>query len=467
MTTLPQHWNKSRPTLELRPEQVRGVRLILSNTGTRLFLHPGKGKTAIVLKAFCELKAAGYVDKLLVLAPLRVIMTSWPSQIDGWEDFNHLSYTIIHGDRRARMLEDSDVYLLNYEGLLSKEFTPGAKFLVDFLARGRYMLACDESTKLKNSGSRRFKTLKKILPSFFPRVVMTGTPKPNHLEDLFAQCYVTDLGADLGQYVTAFRNTYMIPAPSGFGYTAQAGAMERVAAKIAPTTLQLEYEEALPSQVIPIWLPMPSKVKEFYKELSKEMLAELGDSMVMAPNSGVLFGKLRQVCQGAIYMGEGFEVLHDLKLDALENLIAELDGEPVMVLYQFKHDVERIRERLGYEVPYIGSGVSATQGAAWCKQFAAGDIPLLLGHPQSIALGVDGLQNCCGNVIWFGLDQSWENTYQANLRIVRSGSKSEQVYIYQIMMECATERSVLRNVSGKQLSEAEFCRLLREEMANE
>jgi len=363
------------------------------------------------------------------------------------------------------MLEDRDVYLVNYEGLLSKEWS-GA-FLDKFLSTGRFMLACDESTKLKNSASRRFKNLKKILPKFWPRVIMTGTPKPNNLEDLFAQCYVTDCGKDLGQYATAYRQQYMMRHPSGFGYTPQHGAFERVAARIAPTTLQLEYEEAVPSQIIPVWVPMPKEVKPFYDELRKEMLSTLGDSIVMATNAGVLFNKLRQVCQGALYVeGEEYHVLHNAKLDALENIIEELDGEPVLVMYQFKHDLARIRERLG-DVPHIGSGVSAAQGAAWCRQFSAGEIPVLLGHPQSIAHGVDGLQQACNNIIWFGLDQSWDNTYQGNLRVVRSGSKAEQVFIYQILLECATERSVLRNVSGKQNSEAEFCAILREELIDE
>lgn len=469
MTTLTPQWSKSRPKLELRPEQLRGVEIILRGEGARLFLHPGKGKTATTLKAFCILKQLGYVDKLLVLAPLRVVMTSWPAQLNHWEDFSHLRYQIIHGDRAGAMNVEADVYLMNYEGLLSPEWDaprPGmSKVAREFLARGKFMLAADESTKLKNSGSRRFKQLKKYLPEFLYPVILTGTPKPSKLEDLFAQCYVTDSGRDLGTFVSHFRQQYMMKAPNGFGYIAQPGAMERVATKIAATTLQLEYEEAVPTQRIPIVLDMPDSARKLYDELRQEFLVTLGDSVVMAPNSGALFNKLRQVMQGALYTEKDvWSRIHDTKLDYLESLLAELDGEPALVLTQFRHDVERIRERLGYEVPYIGSGTSATQGAAWCQQFSAGDLPVLLGHPQSIALGVDGLQNNCNNVIWFGLDQSWELTYQAELRVARHGSKADQVYIYQIMLDCPTERAVLRNVSGKQKSEAEFCRLLREEL---
>jgi hypothetical protein len=414
------------------------------------------------------------VDHLLVLAPLRVIMTSWPAQIGKWDFCDGMTYQIVHGDRAACLNVMADVYLLNYEGLLSKEFDPDKKHVHEWLAGKRVWLAADESTKLKNSASRRFKKLKRILHYFTTRIIMTGTPTPKHLEDMFAQCYVTDLGKDLGKYVTHFRQAYMVKHLSGYtaqyprGYTAQPGAMERVAAKIASTTLQLEYEEALPSQVIPIIVPMPPAAKLLYTELKNELLAEIGETTVMAVNAGVLFNKLRQLAQGAMYTSQDVWVhIHDAKLDALEGILEELNGEPTIVLVQFRHDVERIRARFGADIPYIGSGTSATAGAEACTQFSAGVLPVLLGHPSSIALGVDGLQQSCNNVIWFGLDSSWELTYQANLRVVREGNKADQVFIYQIMVDCPTERAIIRNVNRKEADENEFCRLLREEIANE
>jgi hypothetical protein len=442
--------------------------LIVKGLGARLFLHPGKGKTSTVLKAFTILQRAGIVDHLLVLAPLRVITTSWPSQLDYWEDFAHLSYTLVHGNRAKAMDEVRDVYLMNVEGLLSKQWAPTSALnpiAESFLSRGRFMLAIDESTKMKNANSRRFKVLKRYLHKFSHRTIMTGTPKPNKLEDLFAQCYLTDTGKDLGQYITHFRRQYMVPDSSGFGYAAQPGAMERVAAKIAPTTLQLEYEEAVPSQVIPIWLPMPPDAMKQYKELEKEFLTSIEGQLVMAPNSGVLYGKLRQIAQGAIYDAEKNVIeVHTAKLDALESLLEELDGEPAFCLIQFRHDTARIRGRLGYDVPCIASGTSAAKGAEFAAAFSHGAIPLLLGHPQSVAHGIDGLQNACNNLIWFGQDASYENNYQSHLRIIRHGSKAEQVFIYRIMMDCGIERAILAAVSGKQQSEEEFLTTLRSYM---
>ena len=438
-----------------------------------MFLPPGKGKTSTVLKAFSVLKKMDMVDCLVVLAPLRVVTTSWPQELRKWTDFEDLTYAVIHGGSEGRttaMETDVDVYLMNVEGLLTKEWRLGPAnrgyqpnpAALEFLRGRRVMLAIDESTKFKNSGSSRFKTLKKYLPYFPRRVIMTGTPKPNTLEDLFGQCYITDMGEDLGEYITHFRSEYMT---RGYDekWHPQTTAMQRIAEKIAPTTLQLEDTEAMPLQVVDYWVPMPEHCKKEYNQLKKEFLTLIEGKTVMAPNAGALWTKLRQFCQGAIWMPGGQEYInvHDAKLDVFENLMVELGGDPLFCLFQYRHDWERVCKRLGYTVPRIASGVSAAQGAAWCRAFGAGGMPLLLGQPQSVAHGVDGLQNNCNRVCWFGLDWSWENYYQAVRRVARHGSKADQVFIYRILMDCPTERAVLASVEGKKTSEEEFLQILR------
>ena len=478
-------WQRSKPKWNPRSEQVRGMKLIVSSRGSRLFLPPGKGKTSTVLKAFDVLKKLDMVDVLLVLAPLRVIMTSWPGQLDRWQDFEHLTYTTIHGgktERIAAMEENVDVYLMNVEGLLSSEWKltkkNGSYIMNDealrWLQGKRVMLAIDESTKFKNPQSQRFNVIKRYLPFIHRIVIMTGTPKPNTIEDLFAQCFLTDEGQDLGKYITHFRNEFM-----QMGYDGRPkplpGSLERIAERIAPSTLQLEDDEAIPLHVVDLWVKMPPAAQEAYDKLAKEFIVELGESetLIAAPTAAALLNKLRQIAQGAVYVEQGgadaivskdlqpYVEVHDAKLDVLEGLLEELNGDPAFLLYQFKSDVDRIGRRLGSPLPYIGSGTSASQGAAWCRAFGAGGMPLLAGHPASVAHGVDGLQDNCRVVIWFGMDWSWENYYQANKRIARDGTKAESVMVYRILVDCPTEHAVLDSVESKRGSEAQFLAYLR------
>ena len=467
-------WIRTKPALTPRPEQARGVDLIVDGAGARIFLHPGMGKTTLVLKAFQQLKAMGKVERLLVIAPLRVITTSWPSDLAKWSDFEGLTHSLIHGERKEAMDAEADVYLMNMEGLLRPEWSDkkhaATKYALQWLGAKRTMLVVDESTNFKNSQSVRFKVLKRYLHLLHYRTILTGTPQANKLEDLFAQCYITDRGTDLGEYVSHFRLSYMVPAANGFGFEAQPGAPKRVAEKIAATTLQLEYTEAVPSVTVPIIVPIPDKVMTFYRELQKEFIALIDDKLVVTPSAGTTLNKLRQVAQGAIYRDEektGWYELHTAKVDALENLVSELDGEPLFCLTQFKHDVERIRKRLKYDVPYIGSGTSASLGRDYVQAFSMGEIPLLLGHPQSVAHGIDGLQFGCKNVCWFGLPWSYEQYYQGNLRVVRHGSKADQVFIYQILADCSVDKAVLTAITDKKTSESQFLEVLRGFLANE
>jgi len=421
------------------------------------------------------------VDCMLVIAPLRVVATSWPQELNRWEDFDHLTHALIHGGKDARreaMESDVDVYLMNAEGLIGTEFgpiclNPEAKrkryapnpYAEAWFESRRVMLVVDESTLFKDPNALRSQSLKTYLHMTNRRCVMTGTPRPGKLENLFFQCYITDLGEDLGKFITHFRNSYMYPDPDGFGYVEQPGANERVATRIAHSTIVSEGDDDMPTMEVPIWVPMPLDIRTMYTELKREFILALGNSKVMAPNAGVLWGKLRQFAQGSIIdtlsLDKGILHVHDGKLDALEGILNELDGEPAFCLYAYRHDFARINERLKYDVPRVGGGVSITQGKATCQLFAAGQIPLMLGHPASVARGIDGLQNNCSNIIWFGNDPSWEASYQANLRIARHGSKAECVTIYRIMLECSVERAILETCKNKELSEAEFLDVLR------
>lgn len=481
MSQWAQPYRQSKPSFQPRPAQARAIAKVVERN-SRIFLRPGQGKTAAALAAFLQLRAQGKVDCMLVLAPLRVITISWPNQLDHWEEFKHLSYKVIHGAgaknaakaRRDAMSIPADVYLMNVEGLLNHEWrltksnatfgkTAPAQVALEFLKGKRVMLVVDESTMFKDPSTKRFKTLKAYLHYFARTIILTGSPRPGKLEDLWSQCYITDRGADLGGFITHFRNAYMQPSPDGFGYIEQPTAAARVAAKIAPSTIEIEPDEEVPLLPADVLVPVGYLVMEQYNKLRQDFIASIQGHTVMAPHSGVLFGKLRQIAQGALYVNPDKEwiPIHEGKLDALENLLAELNGEPAFCLYEYGHDWQRINQRLGYEVPRIGGGTTASQGRQYAEDFSAGRIPLLLGHPKSVARGVDGLQQNCRNVIWFAQTPSWEENYQANLRIARPGTKATSVTVYRIKADLGIEQALQQIVTSKDDKQADFLSTLR------
>lgn len=414
---------------------------------------------------------------MLVLAPLRVITTSWPKELEKWDFTEDMRGVLVHGGREVRrwamgLKDEVDIYLMNVEGLHSSEWAPNKAgsinpFARQFLKDKKVMLVVDESTKFKNHDSGRFKILKKYLDKFEVRVILTGTPKPNKIEDLFTQCMITDLGRDLGRFVTHFRGDYMVTDSSG-ELRAQPGAFERLAEKIAPTTLNLEDDEAVPLEFVDYWVDLPPQAATHYKELAEEFLTSVDGVEIMTPNEGAKLIKLRQLCQGFLYSPEGpaFNI-HGAKLDVLENLLEELNGDPLFCAYAFKEDIARISERLGYQVPHIGAGVSAALGAERVAAFSNGGLPLLLAHPQSAAHGIDGLQENCNKICWFGSDWSWENTYQLHKRIARHGTSASSVTVYRIMVDCGVEKAILASVERKKNDEGTFLAYLRAAIAED
>jgi hypothetical protein len=462
--------------------------MIVREGGVRLFMPPGKGKTSTVLKAFKILKDADLIDALLVLAPCRVIDTSWPQELKKWADFDSLTYATIHGEeggtalenqmtRRAAMESDADVYLMNIEGLRSSEWCLGKKtsgypvnpYAVKWLKGKRVMLAVDESQRFKSWDSPTTRILKKYLTYFKRRLVLTGTPKEDKLDDLFSQFYITDMGVDFGPHITRFRREYLMRDFDG-NVLPYPDSVDRICAKIAPTTIMLEDDEKVAIQDVDYWVPMPEAAKKIYNQLKKEFLAAIEGKTVMAPNTGVLYNKLRQCAQGAVWLTDDndgrYVTLHGAKHDQLQNLLEELNGDPLFCMYSFRHDYLRMEERIG-QIPRIGGGVSSKAGIEYVNQFGAGALPLLMAHPDSAAYGIDGLQQNCNRICWFGMDWSWRKVYQANKRIVRHGTKAEEVYVYRILTDCAIERAILDTVQAKKKGAATFTATLKEYLLNE
>jgi SNF2 family DNA or RNA helicase len=398
-------------------------------------------------------------DKMLVIVPLKPMYGTWPTEIDKYDEFKHLTWCFLHGPNKDERLEsaDADIYLINPEGIpwLTSRMDPSK--LAD-------VLCVDESTKFKNPSSKRFKILKKMLPSFSRRYILTGTPTSQGLEDLFGQIYILDGGAALGSYITHYRRKYFYQTGyGGYTYEPRDGAADEIAAAIGGFTLRLKAEDylELPELVYnEVAVDLPAEVRLMYQELEREFLAVIADEEITAPTAAAVSTKLRQLVNGGVYNDERDVVeVHKAKITALTELHEELGKAPMLVMYQFKHDIARIREELG-DVPYIGSGVSNKLAEQLCRQFNDGTLPLLLAHPASVGHGLN-LQGHSNHIAFFGLPWDYELREQAIRRVYRQGNPNTHVFIHDIVARKTIDQAVARALNRKETNQEGFLRALK------
>lgn len=437
----------SKPQWIPHPYQIEGIKMLLGQGSVGLLLDPGLGKTSICLAAFKILKAKGYAAKMLIIAPLRPCYKVWPDEIKKWADFEGLTYVILHGkDKEKNLATDADIYIINPEGL-SWLFAAQTK-------RPSFDVLCiDESSKFKNSTTQRFKLLKPLLVSFARRWILTGTPVPNGLTDLFGQIYILDLGAALGRYITHYRREFFVQSGyGGYEYTPQHDAFPRIVAKIKPLILQLSAKDYLtmPKKVTAtIMVELPKEAVKLYKDVENIFFSEMesGDKIVAA-NAAVAGGKCRQIAGGAVYTGpdRAWTEVHDAKLDALEDLVEEIGGKPVLVLYEFDHERVRIMKR--FPNARCFTGLSQTKAGELQDAFNRGQVPILLGHPDSMGFGLN-LQKSCHHVIWFGIPWNLAFYDQAIARVYRQGQESDTVFIYHLAVANTLDEKVAKVLTAK------------------
>lgn len=430
-----------------------------------LLLDPGLGKTAISLMAFCILKRRQINKKMLVVAPLRPMISTWPGEMSKWKEFEDFRYVIIHGPQKEACLDlDADIYLINPEAI---------PWLCE---NGRYrrigadVLCVDESTRFKNSQSKRFKALKPALNSFTRRWILTGSPAPNGLMDLFGQIYILDQGHALERFVTHFRLKYFFP--SGFGgyeWTLKAGADREIAERIKPITLRLKAEEWLDMPELittDIVVELPPEAKKVYQNIESDFITQINSEDIVAANAAVASGKCRQIANGALYSAEvtegteqrTFHEIHDAKLEALEDLLEELQGQPLFLLYEFDHDRERIQKKIP-GTPALGQG-SLKKDQALIDGFNAGSIPLLLAHPGTGGIGLN-LQARCSRVAWFGITWNLEHYIQSIARIWRQGQTASSVIVYRFVAKDTLDEIVVKTLGQKDKVQESLLSLLR------
>lgn len=440
--------------------QRRGVEFLLSHGAAALMLDPGMGKTAVVLKALDALKRAKTNRRSLVIAPLRVAQLVWPAEPNEWSDLEHLRVGLLHGPQKKTVLEnykDYDVLVINPEGLpwLLTDGRPN----VDIRRWKEFefdTLIIDELTKFKHPKGVRFKLLKQVLPTFMRRWGLTGTPVPNGLLDLFGQMYVLDLGNALGRFITHYRTKYFRAVdPNGWKWVLQPGAAEAIYEAIKPLAMRASAEDhlELPEVVnLKHHVVLPPKVRALYDKLEAELVAAIENKEVVASNAAAKTIKHRQICNGAVYvdddlaskvLGKERDVLelHDLKIQALRDLVDELNGAPVLVAYEFNHDRSRLRKAFP-EAEFMSDARSLKAAKALESRWNNNEISILFGHPASMGHGLNFQKGSAQHVVWFSMFWDLELYDQFIRRVIRQGNKSKRVFVHHILATDTVDETV-------------------------
>lgn len=387
------------------------------------------------------------IRKVLVIAPLRVASQTWPAEIKKWDHLKGLSYSVAVGtekDRINALMKRATIYIINRENVDWLVNKSGIPFDFD-------MVVIDELSSFKSYGAKRFKSLLKVRPSVRRIVGLTGTPSSNGLMDLWAEFRVLDLGQRLGRYITHYRSAYFVPdkrnAEIIFSYKPLPGAEERIYNQISDITISMKSADYLKmpkciTNEVPVYLS--EKEWSIYSDFRDEMVANLGDEEIDAVNAAVLSGKLLQMANGAVYDDKNkAHLIHDRKLDALEDLIEGANGKPVLVAYWYKHDLERIQKR--FPVRQIKSSKDI-------EDWNDGSIPIAVIHPASAGHGLN-LQNGGSTLIWFGLTWSLELYQQTNARLYRQG-QNETVVIHHIIAKNTIDEDVIVALTRKEKTQA-------------
>ena len=453
--------------------QKRAIKWLIERPSALLWLDPGLGKTSISLAAIKLLKSRRLLTgPVLIVGQPKVINEVWPVEAEKWKDFHDLTIRVLHGpDKEVELRRPADIYCVSYEGLAwllgaAERTTPTGKkvWAVNkerWAKLGFQLVVFDEITKLKNHDSKRFKLIKDVLPSFKWRWGLTGTPASNGLLGLFSQVYSVDVGKTFGPYVTKFRREYFLPDDSGFDFKLQDDGAERIYAAVSPLALSMsasEYLDLPPISYVDIRVTLPPRVRKIYDNMERVFIAELESGMITAPNSAVASARCRQLASGGAYSdavnektGELERVthhVHDIKTDALEDLIDELNGQQLLIAYQWKHDLARIKARLGDKLHVIGGGTTA-ETRRTIELWNSGSVTNLAGHPGAIGHGLNLQGSGCGHVCWYSPTWDLEHYEQLNRRVWRQGTTANRVIVYHIVAHDTLDDAVLSAIQGK------------------
>lgn len=444
--------------MKLHNYQERAIQFWLAHPRCYFAIDMGLGKTALTLAALSRLKKPA-----LIIAPLRTLESTWVGEIKKWG--LDLRPAVIHGkNKKAALHSKADVFITNFESI---------PFIYDELAelsaKGKPMpfevLVIDEGSMVKSSSTKRFKYLKS-LKAIFPkyRCILSGTPAPNTLLDLWSQYYLLTDGDALGKTYYGFRRKYYNNPPwQPYTFEIKEGAEQKIFDAIKPYTFRLDAEDYLNMPEITynyIDVPLPVNKKRAYSDFEKEFRLEIHDIECTAVNAASLSMKLRQFLQGFLYTEEKTIRVHDAKIKALKSLVEETDT-PILCAIQFKEEIAMIREAFP-DTPLIAGGVKADEANKIIRDWNEGKIPLLLCHPASISHGVN-LQSGGSIVLWYCCTWSLEQYQQFNARLYRQG-QTKNVIVNHLVVAGTIDAKVAKVLKEKDFNQRKLLDYLREEI---
>lgn len=443
--------------MQYRPHnyQKYATDFILNHTSAGLLLAMGLGKTVITLTAIGELLYDTFeISRVLIIAPKRVVESTWEQEAQKWGHLKHLQFSRVVGtvkQRRAALKAPADIYLVNRENVKWIVEECGNSWPFD-------MVVIDELSSFRNPASQRFRSLRRVLPRITRIVGLTGTPTPKGLINLWAQLYLLDRGERLGRTLGGYREQYFKPGRRNgyvvYDWILRPGAQQAIYDKISDICVSMKAEDwlELPKRINVVRsVQLPEEVMEEYHEMEKQQVL-LGEQTVIANGAADLGNKLQQFANGAVYADDGsVRIVHDEKLKELEELVEEANGQPVLVFYAYKHDAARILTRL--------EGAKLLETDDDVKAWNRGDIPVLLTHPASAGHGLN-LQQGGHIVIWFGMTRDLELYQQGNCRLDRQGQK-ENVIVYHIIAECTRDEDCLPVLEGREVTQRDLMEALK------
>ena len=427
---------------------------IVSHPISAILLGCGLGKTSIALTAIDEMLHDRFlIRKALVVAPIRVCQNSWPDELRKWDHLRDIRWALAVGtqaERLAALRENAELTIINRENLAWLIEDSGVPFDFD-------LVVLDELSSFKNWQSKRYRAFMKVRPRVKRVVGMTGTPSSNGLIDLFAEYRCLDMGERLGRFIGRYRDEFFAPDRRNgnivYSYRVLPGAEDEIYRRIGDITISMKTTDYLdmPELVTSEYnVTLDQEERKQYDAMKQDLLLQLPEGEVTAANAAALSGKLSQLSGGAVYADDGsVTVIHSKKLDALEDIIEGANGSPLLVAYWYRHELERIAERLrSLHIPF-----ARLDRPEDIRRWNAGEIPVALIQPMSLGMGVN-LQLGGSTIVWYSLPWSLELYTQTVDRLFRQGQQAETVSVIHITAKDTIDGRIVRALKDKDSTQA-------------